>query len=160
MSLDLYIISEKPVKKKGTGIFIRESGESRELVTQEEVDKYFPGHTADIVEIETCDYWSGNITHNLGQMANNCKIEGDMTLYKLLWRPDENGYLKLSEDYLDKLREGRTKLKEQPEYYKKWSPENGWGSYENLLNFVESLISAIEKLNPDTYGEFELYASR
>ena len=42
MSLDLYIKSNTPVKHRGTGIYIREQGGTRELKTKEEVLKYFP----------------------------------------------------------------------------------------------------------------------
>ena len=41
MSLDIYIISPEPIKKKSTGIFARINGETREL-TREEAIAHFP----------------------------------------------------------------------------------------------------------------------
>ena len=31
MSLDLYITSKTPIRKRGTGVYVRENGETREL---------------------------------------------------------------------------------------------------------------------------------
>lgn len=42
MSLDLYIIAPEPLVRKGTGVFIRDNGRTRELATIEEVRKHFP----------------------------------------------------------------------------------------------------------------------
>lgn len=41
MSLDIYIISPEPIKKKSTGIFARIDGQTREL-TKEEAITHFP----------------------------------------------------------------------------------------------------------------------
>lgn len=37
MSLDLYIKSNYPVKHRGTGVFVRDNGQTRELKTIDEV---------------------------------------------------------------------------------------------------------------------------
>lgn len=42
MSLDLYIYSKTPVLHRGTGVYIRDKGETRELETKQEVLTYFP----------------------------------------------------------------------------------------------------------------------
>jgi CCR4-NOT transcription complex subunit 1 len=46
-------------------------------------------------------------------------------------------------------------LRKDPEHYKQWNPENGWGSYEGLLNFVAEYRNACLD-NPDA----ELRVSR
>ena len=49
MSLDLYIRSHHPVKHRGTGVVIRDNGQTRELKTVEEVKAHFPdADTSDI----------------------------------------------------------------------------------------------------------------
>lgn len=42
MSLDLYIKSNTPVLHRGTGVYIRDNGETKELTTKQEVLTYFP----------------------------------------------------------------------------------------------------------------------
>lgn len=42
MSLDLYITSKTPIRKRGTGVFVRENGQTVELKTMEEVRSHFP----------------------------------------------------------------------------------------------------------------------
>ena len=37
MGLDLYIKSKTPIKKRGTGVYVRENGKTRELKTVAEV---------------------------------------------------------------------------------------------------------------------------
>lgn len=52
MSLDLYIISKEPVKHKGTGIYIRENGQTKEL-SLEEANKLYP--KANVEEVTSED---------------------------------------------------------------------------------------------------------
>lgn len=42
MSLDLYIYSRRPVRHQGTGVFVRDNGQTRELKTIDEVQYHFP----------------------------------------------------------------------------------------------------------------------
>ena len=79
MSLDLYLKSSKPVRHRGTGVFIRENGAKRELQTVEEVKAYFPD--ADLSDIHMYDYeddtlFQLNLTHNLTEMASHVPIAG------------------------------------------------------------------------------------
>jgi len=82
-------------------------------------------------------YW-GNITHNLGTMAEEAGI------YKPLWRPEEIG-ITTAEELIEPLRKGLKKLKAKPEYYKKFDSPNGWGIYEHLVSFVEKYLQACEE---------------
>ena len=96
MSLDLYITSKTPIRKRGTGVYVRENGQTVELKTMEEVRSHFPdadlSHIS-VHEYEDGDFWHGNITHNMNEMASEVPIEGvELTLYDLLWRPDEHGF--------------------------------------------------------------------
>ena len=49
MSLDIYIYSHRPVRHQGTGVFIRDNGQTRELKTIDEVRQHFPD--ADLSDI-------------------------------------------------------------------------------------------------------------
>lgn len=84
------------------------------------------------------DVYDRNITHNLARMA------GKAGLYKHLWRPEEVK-VKKAKDSIKALEKGLEKLKAKPEYFKKFNPESGWGSYEGLVKFVEDYLAACKK---------------
>ena len=155
MSLDVYLTERTPIKKKGTGVFIRKNGQTVEL-TIEEVKEKFPDAEVEENEFETSEVFNYNITNNLTEMANACG------LYEPLWRPhllksnwiDTQDYKKEyrfetdnpSEawEIIPKLKEGIEELKSNPEKYKKYNPDNGWGNYEGLLKFAEEYLKACE----------------
>ena len=89
----------------------------------------------DLMVTQPCSVYEANITHNLGKMASEVKLDGDLTLYDILWRPDEHGF-KYAKDIVEHLDVGWNILLSKPEYFKKWNPKNGWGSYEGLERFV------------------------
>lgn len=117
MSLDLYIYSHRPVRHQGTGVFVRDNGQTRELKTIDEVRQHFPD--ADLSDIHVIDYEDNelfhlNLTHNLTEMASHVPIagtDGHLTLpqdyerdkpdftpkplsaYNLLWHPETNPLL-------------------------------------------------------------------
>ncbi len=154
MSLDLYILSTKPIKKTGSGIYVRDQGKTRELKTKEEIQKWFPGSDVEIKEYETTEIFDGNITHNLAEMASHV-ISGDYTLYTLLWEPF---VCKVTQEYIDCVKKGLEYLTLHEEDLKPYNPSNGWGSYETLLDFTRSFITTLDSLNlsEDTYT---IYAS-
>lgn len=82
--------------------------------------------------------YDGNITHNLGTMANKAGI------YYALWRPEEKGY-KTAKDILPLLEKGLKKLKDRPEYFEQFNAENGWGLYKHFVPFVEEIYNACEE---------------
>jgi hypothetical protein len=92
--------------------------------------------------------YSRNITHNLGKMAGEVKLSNGMTLYNVLWRPDEQEGLKYAKDISELLDEGWNILLSEPEHYKQFDPENGWGSYEGLVDYVYTYRNACWD-NPD-----------
>ena len=165
MSLDLYIISKKPVKHKGTGIYIRENGQTKEF-SLEEANKLYPNANIEEITSEDNIYWHDNITHNLGTMADHCLCycPDKTSLHSILWRPEETTLLtisgKLTPSYVKALSICLEDLKEHRKYYEKFNPENGWGNYENLVNFVESLLEAIDKIPQEEYNNYIIEASR
>ena len=95
----------------------------------------------DLMVIQPTSVFSLNITHNLGKMAAEVKLSNGKTLYDVLWRPEEQNYF-TAEDISELLDEGWNILLSDPEKYKKFNPENGWGDYDGLCNFVYSYRNA------------------
>ena len=87
-------------------------------------------------------YWA-NITHNLNKMADKAGI------YEVLWSPDELGITQ-AKQLIPLLEEGIKKLKARPAYFKKFNAPNGWGKYENLIEFTEKYLEACKKY-PDSF---------
>jgi len=85
-------------------------------------------------------YWR-NITHNLAPMAREAGI------YDVLWRPEEVGATKAKQLVMG-LALGLSALEADPDHFRQWNPENGWGSYEGLVEFVREYLAACVE-NPD-----------
>lgn len=96
------------------------------------------------------EVYSANITHNLGEMASAVRLSDGNTLYNILWRPDEcrPPYTKASE-ISELLDEGWNILLSDPDKFKQFNPENGWGSYDGLQRFVYEYRNACW-VNPDS----------
>lgn len=92
--------------------------------------------------------YDANITHNLRQMAE------EAGLYYCLWRPEEVG-IYTAQQLIEPLRTGLNRLISDPEHFKKFNPENGWGDYEGLVTFVSNYLSACEE-----NGDAEISISR
>ena len=108
----------------------------------------------DLMVTQPVSVYSNNITHNLGKMADAVVLSNGNTLYQVMWRPEERGW-KFARDIAELLDEGWNILLSEPETFKKFNPENGWGSYEGLCNFVYNYRNACWD-NPDA----ELRVSR
>jgi hypothetical protein len=136
MSLDVYLESDKPVVRTlGTGIFVRDNGQTREL-TADEVHEKYPNAVIDTAgDYETGELYSANITHNLNRMA------GAAGIYEALWRPDEIGITTASQ-LIPLLCDGLQKLVADPARFKALNPENGWGDYDGLVKFVTDYLVA------------------
>ena len=85
--------------------------------------------------VRPCRIYSGNVTHNLGKMADAAGI------YQALWRPEELGISK-AEQLIPLLQAGLALLKARPAKFKKFNPENGWGTYDGFVKFVEEYLAA------------------
>jgi len=88
-------------------------------------------------------YWR-NITHNLAAMADCAG------LYKPMWHPSENGIFK-AKDLIPFLEKGLKNLKNlDEEVIESKTPNNGWGTYENLVEFTQLYLDACKEF-PDAY---------
>ncbi len=92
-------------------------------------------------EMRMTDIYHANITHNLNDMAKEAGI------YMHLWRPDEIGITKARE-LVAPLTEGLALLRSDPERFRQFTPENGWGSYEGLVKFIQNYLDACHE-NPE-----------
>ena len=94
-----------------------------------------------LTEVKPAEIYWRNITHNLAKMA------GEVGIYEELWRPDELGITRARE-LIDPLTKGLSELESRPEHYRQFNAENGWGVYENLVEFVRDYLRACIE-NPD-----------
>ena len=94
-----------------------------------------------LTEVRETKIYDRNITHNLNKMADEAGI------YKHLWRPEEIEITKAAQ-LIEPLREGLSLLLSDPERFKKFDPENKWGDYDGLVNFVREYLAACEE-NPN-----------
>jgi len=138
MSLDVYLTVEDTHKlHTEPRIFVREDGQTKQI-TRAEWDERFPNHEP-VTMVAGVDsgrtVYRANITHNLNTMANAVGV------YKHLWRPDEIGITE-AKQLIKPLRRGLTKLEGRPEKFKEYNPDNGWGNYEGLVNFIKGYLAA------------------
>jgi hypothetical protein len=141
MSLDVHLsVKGTAFMYEGSGIFIRENGQTKEI-SREEWDTRYPDRepVTFIPDDNDSDgmrtVFDGNITHNLNMMADAAGI------YEHLWRPDEIGVTK-AHQLIEPLTDGLAKLNSDPEKYKVHNPSNGWGSYTILVEFVAEYLAA------------------
>jgi hypothetical protein len=90
-----------------------------------------------LLEGRTASVFEGNITHNLNRMAQAAGI------YKHMWRPEEIGVKKAGQ-LIVPLREGLFELLAHPDEYEKLAPDNGWGTYDQFVEFVRRYLAACE----------------
>ena len=141
MSLDVYLTTKNPIIKSGTGVFVRENGTTIELTSEQVKEKFPNAENISETESETNTVYSANITHNLNTMADAAD------LYKVLWRPDEINITK-AQQLIEPLTKGLQELRSNPEKYEAFNPDNGWGDYNQLVNFVKNYLKACID-NPD-----------
>lgn len=88
------------------------------------------------------ELFSANITHNLGEMADEAGI------YNALWHPYRftyGGSFPTADVLIPLLENGLKKLKENPDYYRQFDSPNGWGMYDHFVPFVEKVLDACKK---------------
>lgn len=83
------------------------------------------------------DSWSANITHNLGRMAHAAGI------YTAVWRPEECGIVTAAE-IADVLRPALEDMRARPEYYRQFDAENGWGTYDQFVPWLDEYLHQCE----------------
>ena len=133
MSLDIYLKVTEPISITRTGIFVRRNGKTEELSYDEAVSLYPDCEINEYIG-ETDIVFHGNITHNLGKMAKHVGV------YNHLWKPDDVGVIYANE-LIFPLRKGIHQMKINPDKYKEFNPDNGWGTYENLLELMENYLN-------------------
>lgn len=84
------------------------------------------------------EVFSANITHNLGRMAHEAGI------YEACWRPEEIGVHKAWQ-LIPLLRAGLWALETEPERFRPFNAENGWGLYEDFVPWVARYLKACEE---------------
>lgn len=149
MSLDVHLklldCKERPFR---SGIFIREDGQTKEI-SRAEWDERYPSREPVIFTREANDeVYGANITHNLTLMAREAE------LYHYLWHPEKLNITKAAQ-LIPGLRIGLAALRADPNRFRQFNPENGWGTYEGLVKFVEKYLAACEE-----YPDAEVSVSR
>jgi hypothetical protein len=141
MSLDIRLEQENNKTYTKEKIYIRENGQNKEI-SLDEWKKKFPSKIPFVVVKEEGNIvYSANITHNLGKMAKKTN------LYMYLWRPEEIE-ITYAKQLIKPLEEGLVFLQNNKEYLEQFNPENGWGDYNILLEFVIDYLEHC-KLYPD-----------
>ena len=113
------------------------------------LDVYLSGETKEVPCVCQCcdnehtrkemeEFYSSNITHNLGAMAEEAGI------YKHLWRPEEIGITKAGQ-LVEPLRAGLGLMKADPPRFEKHNAANGWGLYKHFVPWVEKYLEACEE---------------
>lgn len=149
MSLDIYLtLAGVKSNYSGSGIFIREAGQTKEI-SRLEWDKKHPGQEPFIAQSDNeGEVYHANITHNLGRMAK------EAGLYRYIWRPDEY-HIKKAYQLVAPLTVGLQVLENSPKRFEKFNPLNGWGDYKGLIEFTRNYLAACEQ-----YPGAEIYTSR
>ena len=139
MSLDVYLSLPGTVNLQVPSIWIREDGQTK-AITRTEWEMRYPDRKPVVVwdDDTTDEVYHANITHNLGMMARRAG------LYGLLWRPNECGVTH-ARQLIEPLKIGYEVLMRDPDYFQQFNPENGWGTYEGLVRFVEEYLAACQK---------------
>ena len=92
--------------------------------------------TDEYISVGNCD---ANITWNVRKIIELST--------GLPWKNEENnGYCV---DVIPSIRRGREELIRNPEKYKPYEPDNGWGSIESTVHFFTRILEAW-----DTYAEW------
>lgn len=98
-------------------------------------------HCSKEIDVNTKDLWENNITHNLARMAD------EVGLYTVIWECKQGTQAKT---IIPELIKGIALLKLDPDKYRVFDAKNGWGKYENLIEFFESFLDACKSL-PESY---------
>ena len=96
-----------------------------------------------IMAVRTVEVYTRNITHNLTDMADA------VGLYKPIWRPEEmTPSIVFVKDLIPILQKGLDELIVKENELIKLNESNGWGTYPQLVTFVQDYLNAC-LANPD-----------
>ena len=101
-------------------------------------------------------------------MAEKCKAEyysdcitinGERaTLYDLLWHPKEKlGIEEPTLEYLQGLMSCYKVLLKDKDYYRKFNPSNGWGTYEQLVKRTKEYLTVLQSIS-DNFENYTIIA--
>jgi len=85
-----------------------------------------------------------NITHNLSKMADVANING------ATW----DAWGKKCKDVVKELEDGIKDMKARPEYYRQFDADNGWGTYDDFMPWLNKLLIAYKE-----FPEATIYTS-
>lgn len=94
------------------------------------VTTYDTGHGPTELEV-----FESNITHNLTGMADALEI------YGVVWRPEEND-VETAEQLVEPLEKALVRLKGRPDLFAQYDAENGWGTVQQFIPWLEELLAA------------------
>jgi hypothetical protein len=89
---------------------------------------------------DEAETFSVNITHNLAKMAR------EAGLYKSMWSSHD----KFASDIIVELTAGVCNLACDRDKFIKFNPENGWGTYEELLVVATEFLAACKRMPKGT----------
>jgi hypothetical protein len=98
-----------------------------------------------LMVVKPVEVHNTNITHNLSKMAEAA------ILYKPLWRPEEL-CIQWAYELAPLLEQGISTLEADPDYFRQYNPENGWGDYDVFVSSLKNLLQACKE-NPDAKVE-------
>lgn len=116
----------------------RSWGKSVQIRPATSIERKAMGLNVYLTKLMLVEVYTRNITHNLNSMADEAGI------YTHLWRPEEIGITK-AEQLVQPLEEGLKLLKSDPKRFRKFNAPNGWGVYENFVEFVEGYLAACKE---------------
>ena len=107
-----------------------------------DITLYYP-----VVTDDPDDYmhevWEYNITHNLGKLASALGV------YKVIWRPEEtDGVIEKASDMIEPLEHAIEMLGDTTDdhrRFRKYEPDNGWGTIDGFLNFMKAYLAACQR---------------
>lgn len=138
MSLDVYLTIPGYTPVPRQAVFVRERGATRAIPLAEWAQR-FPGRTPLLSWVEAPDEaWHGNLTHNLAPMARACG------LYVCCWEPETHG-IATAAQLQAPLQQGLARLRRERAALVLLQPVNGWGTYDDLVAFVEEYLRACEQ---------------
>jgi len=82
-----------------------------------------------------------NVTHNLAHMADEAGV------YDAVWQPEEHG-ISQAKQMVPVLRKGIASLRGDLIRFRQYNPDNGWGSYDILVPWLEKYLKVCEE-HPD-----------
>lgn len=140
MSLDVYLKLDKPVVKQSTGIFVRRNGSNHEL-TLDEARELYPNYEIELRENVSEYCYTANITHNVSEIASKAGLKD------VLWYP-ESVNITTASQLIEPLTTGLNYLLTHKSELEQFSPVCGWGTYDDLCDFVYHYLKACQA-NPD-----------